>query len=87
MGAGDGRRFNTHKHPQTPANTHLHPIYVHPPTRTQGYVCVESLAAANFETSSQLLELHSALYAAIAQHEHQQDRFRALEDMRDALDM
>ena len=86
MGAGDGRRFNTHKHPQTRARILF---MCTTQTRTQGYVsvCVESLAAANFETSSQLLELHSALYAAIAQHEHQQDRFRALEDMRDALDM
>ena len=82
--AGALTRTNTRKHPQTRTRILFS---VHPQTRTQGYVCVESLAAANFETSSQLLELHSALYAAIAQHEHQQDRFRALEDMRDALDM
>lgn len=34
----------------------------------------------------QLLELHSSLYAVIARHEHQKDRFCALADLRDSLD-
>ena len=33
----------------------------------------------------QLLELHSALYAVLAKHEHEPDRFKTMGDMRDSL--
>ena len=37
------------------------------------------------KTWEQLLELHTALYAVLARHEHEKDRFGTLDELRNAL--
>ena len=61
-------------------------IYSHIYTYTYTDIFIFMYTYTYIQPYIQLLELHSALYATIAAHQNKEDRFRALDHLRDTLD-